>query len=180
MTRVNGETTPNGIANTFCEHFKKVYSNGGSPQHELLRLNFLERFALYETEHANDSIAPYFISWSEMMDVMAKMKIGKSNSGKIRPEHVFYGSPKLTIHLHFIFNAMIQHGIVVDDFLRGTITPIVKDNQGEVSDPHNYRGITLGGLFSKLFEFALDAKLSPYLGTDNLQFGFKKKTSQIC
>ena len=81
------------------------------------------------------------------------------------------------MHLHFICNAMIQHGIVVDDFLWGTITPFVKDSQGDVSDPHNYRGLTLGGLFSKLFEFYLDAKLSHFLGTDDLQFGFKKKTS---
>ena len=106
---------------------------------------------------------------------MGKLKIGKSSSGLIRPEHVFYGSPKLVIHLHFLFNAMIQHGIIVDDFLRGTITPIVKDSQGDVSDSNNYRGITIGGLFSKLFEFALDAKLSPFLETDHLQFGFKKK-----
>ena len=72
---------------------------------------------------------------------------------------------------------MIQHGIIVDDFLRGTITPIVKDSQGDVSDSNIYRGITLGGLFFKLFEFAFDAKLSPFLETDHLQFDFKKNTS---
>ena len=72
---------------------------------------------------------------------------------------------------------MIQHGIVVNEFLHGDITPIVKDTQGDISSSSNYRGITLGSLFSKLFEFALDLKVTPFLDTDHLQFGFKKRTS---
>ena len=67
-----------------------------------------------------------------------------------------------------LFNSMIQHGIVVEDFLNGTITPIIKDAQGDTSDSNNYRGITLGGLFSKLFEIAIDNKLTPYLKIDPL------------
>ena len=108
---------------------------------------------------------------------MGKLKPGKSSSGPVKPEHIFHGSDKLVLHLHLLFNAMIQHGIVVDDFLKGTITPIVKDSEGDVSDCTNYRGITLGGLFSKLFEFGIDLKVSPYLKSDSLQFGFKKRTS---
>ena len=95
----------------------------------------------------------------------------------LKPENVLNGSVKLTIHLHLLFNAMIQHGYVVNDFLQGTITPIIKNTEGDVSSSSNYRGITLGTLFSKMFEIALDAKISPYLDTDDLQFGFKKKTS---
>ena len=112
-----------------------------------------------------------------MLDVMGKLECGKSSSGVIRPEHIMHGSVKLGIHLLLLFNAMIQHGIVVADFLKGTITPIVKDSQGDVSNCSNYRGITLGTLFSKMFEFALDVKLGPYLVSDPLQFGFKKRTS---
>ena len=46
-----------------------------------------------------------------------------------------------------------------------------------MSSSSNYRGITLGSLFSKMFEQALDARCSPFLDSDHLQFGFKKKTS---
>ena len=63
------------------------------------------------------------------------------------------------------------------DFLKGTITPIVKNPQGDMSDPSNYRGITLGCLPAKLFEFAVQLKTTHLLATDNLQFGFKRKTS---
>ena len=69
-----------------------------------------------------------------------------------------------------------KHGFV-SDFLDGTITPIVKDSNGNVSDTTNYRGITLGGLFSKLFEYGLHNKISHLLFSDYLQFGFMQKLS---
>ena len=82
-----------------------------------------------------------------------------------------------SLAFHLLFNSMIQHGILVTDFLKGTITPIVKDSQGDLSKCSNYRGITLGGLISKLMEIAIDEKVSPLLQSDSLQFGFKKRTS---
>ena len=177
VTRVEGETTETGIAGAFCRHFQRVYSGGNSPQHQSLRDEFLLKFRNYEIERINDTISPYYVSWSDMTEVVKKIKPGKSSSGLIRPEHVLYGSPKLVIHLQLLYNAMIQHGMIVKDFCRGTITPIVKDSQGDVSSCTNYRGITLCGLFSKLFEMILDEKIKPFIRSDWLQFEFKKKTS---
>ena len=112
-----------------------------------------------------------------MTEIVSKIKIGKSSSGTCKPEHIFHGSPILICHLHMLFNGLIQHGYVPTDFLRGTITPIVKNAQGDLSDPSNYRGITLSCLTAKLFEFAIQLKTSHLLATDDLQFGFKRKTS---
>ena len=177
VTRVDGETNEGGIADAFGKHFQKVYSNHDTPMHESLRSDFKAQFASYLDSHSNDSIAPYYISWAEMVEIIGMLKLGKSSSGMIKPEHIFHGSTKLILHLHLLFNAMIQHGIVVNEFLHGDITPIVKDTQGDISSSSNYRGITLGSLFSKLFEFALDLKVTPFLDTEHLQFGFKKRTS---
>ena len=177
VPRINGETTEHGIAHAFCEHFQKVYSNNKTPAHLTLKREFEETFSSYQNEHENDSLGPFFFSWSEMVDVVAKIKLGKSSSGFIKPEHIFHGSDKLLLHLHLLFNSMVQHGFVVDDFLRGTITPIVKDSEGDLSSCSNFRGITIGSLFSKLFELAVDAKISHLLYSDPLQFGFKKRTS---
>ena len=177
VTRVNGEVSQTGIAEAFRDHFRKVYSNNDTPAHESLRNDFSKKYEYFFRENVTNSIAPFFISWSEMLNVLAELKTGKSSAGSIRPEHVLHGSVKLAFHLHLLFNAMIQHGVVVSDFLKGTITPIVEDTQGDISDCNNYCGITLGGLFSKLFELAIDKKISPYLSSDWLQFGFKKRTS---
>ena len=72
-----------------------------------------------------------------MLDILARIKTGKSSSGLIRPEHVLHGSMKLPLHLHLLYNSMIQHGFVLSDFVLGTITPIVKDSNGDKSDCAN-------------------------------------------
>ena len=177
VTRVDGETNPTKIAGAFREHFRRVYSGNNTHAHESLKKEFESKFDCYYRDHIDDSIGPSFVSWNNMVDVLGRLKAGKSSSGHIKPEHIFHGSQKLALHLQLLFNAMIQHGIVVSDFQKGTITPIVKDSEGDISDCSNYRGITLGCLFSKLFDMTLHLKLTTYLGTDWLQFGFKKRTS---
>ena len=176
-TRVNGETDPKGIAETFANYFESVYGDHDTDEHEELRKKYEDSYSRYFSEHIHDDITPFLLTWSEMTEIVTKIKIGKSSSGICRPEHIFYGSPLLIYHLHILFNGFIQHGYVPTEFLKGTITPIVKNAQGDVSDPSNYRGITLSCLPAKLFEFAIQMKTSHLLQTDNLQFGFKRKTS---
>ena len=112
-----------------------------------------------------------------MVELYSKIKLGKATAGFVRPEHFIYGGPRLLQHFQILFNGMIQHGFVPTDFVKGSISPIVKDNQGDLSDTSNYRGITLSSLPSKLFEFAIQLKTADLLVTDDLQFGFKQKTS---
>ena len=175
--RINGETDPKGIADTFASYFESVYGDNDTHEHRTMKSNFYTEYSNYHSEHINDSIKPYFLSWDEMISIVEKIKLGKSSSGLCRPEHILHGSPSLISHLHLLFNGLIQHGYVPTEFLRGIITPIVKDSQGDLSDTSNYRGITLSCLPAKLFEFAIQLKTSNLLLTDELQFGFKKKTS---
>ena len=177
VTRVNGETDPKNIAETFATYFESVYSNHDTPQHSKLKNNFEKSYENYFTDHIDDNITPYLLSWSEMIDLISKIKPGKASSGICRPEHILLGSPELLCHLHLLFNGLLQHGYVPANFLQGTITPIVKDSQGDLSDPSNYRGITLSCLPAKLFELAIQMKTSHLLGTNELQFGFKSRTS---
>ena len=113
-----------------------------------------------------------YLSWSDMIEIAGKIKVGKATAGIIRPQHFIHGGPRLLQHFQILFNGMFQHGFVPTEFLKGTISPIVKDSQGDTSDTSNYRGITLSSLPSKLFEFAIQLKTSYLLQTDDLQFGF--------
>ena len=176
-TRINGMTDAKGIADTFATYFESVYSNHDTAEHEALKNNFDHLYSKYFSQHVDDDISPYFLSWSEMTVIASKIQLGKSSAGICKPEHVLHCSPTLMCHFHLLFNGLIQHGYVPTDFLKGTITPIVKNPQGDISDPSNYRGITLSCLPAKLFEFAIQQKTSHLLDTDNLQFGFKRKTS---
>ena len=110
MTRVNGKTSERGVAGVFRGHFCRVYSGHDSPSHGALKNRFLTKFDEYSNAHANDSISPFYISWSDMEELMGKLKLGKSSSGVIRPEHIFLGSTKLVLHVQLIFNPN-SHGL---------------------------------------------------------------------
>ena len=172
--RINGETDAKGIANSFASHFEAVYGNNDTAEHRSLKTDFHNDYSDYFSNHVNDNISPFLLTWNDMIDIANKLKLGKSSSGRCRPEHIFHGCPSLLYHFHILFNGLIQHGYVPTEFLRGTITPIVKDSQGDLSDTANYRGITLSCLPAKMFEFAIQMKTSLLLQTDELQFGFKK------
>ena len=165
------------IANEFATNFGKIYNEANSDQAKHLSEKFNSIFLDYCNKHNNDELSPDYLSWDNMVAVMAKLQPGKASGSVIKAEHILHGCPQLTIHLHLLFNAMIQHSYVPSDFLRGVITPIPKDAEGDSSSLDNYRGITLSHIFSYLFEHAILLKVDPLLITDELQFGYKKKHS---
>ena len=173
--RINGETEAKGIANAFATHFESVYGNNDTHEHISMKNKFNDEYAKYYSNHIDDNITPFLLSWDDMLSIVEKLKLGKSTSGRCRPEHILHCCPSLMSHLHILFNGLLQHSYVPIEFLRGTITPIVKDSQGDLSDTSNYRGITLSCLPAKMFELAIQLKTSNLLQTDELQFGFKKK-----
>ena len=112
-----------------------------------------------------------------MITISGKLKEGKSSTSFLTAEHILHGSPKLAIHLHLLFNSFIQHSIVPIDFLKGTISPVVKNSSGDLHSTDNYRGVTLSSVFAHMFENGLRLKFGSYLRSHNLQFGFKSKHS---
>ena len=165
------------IANCFANSFENIYTTRDEFQSQVLHDKFLQMYSGYCNEHASDSLSPYFLTWHEMINVMSTLKTGKATSTFLKAEHILLGSPKLAVHIHLLFNAMIQHAYVPCEFLNGVITPLVKDTEGNHSDPNNYRGLTLGVVLSQLFENAILTKIGHLLNTDSLQFGYKKRHS---
>ena len=112
-----------------------------------------------------------------MVDMISHLKSGKSYVGFIRAEHILKGSPKLLTHLHILFNAMLQHSFIPTLMLRGTITPLVKDRDGDLSASTNYRPITLSLIFIQMYEMLKKAKFGYFLPKSELQFGFRSGIS---
>ena len=120
-----------------------------------LHNEFKVLYDVYKSEHANDSIDSVYLSWAEMIDVLSTLETGKSTASFLKAEHILYGSPQLSYHIHILFNAMIQHCFAPHNFLNGSITPLIKDSQGDHSSTDNYCALTLSILCSNLFEQAL-------------------------
>ena len=156
-------------------YFQNIYGNNDSEAHRSLHNEFAERFPQFFNSGWNQSITPFFLTWDDMIAISGKLKEGKSSTSFITAEHILYGSTKLAVHLHILFNAFIQHSFVPLDFLKGTISPIVKNSSGNLHAADNYRGVTLSSTFAHMFENALRLKFGGYLSSSDLQFGFKPK-----
>ena len=108
------------------------------------------------------------------------MKDGKcADADSICAEHIKNGPALLFYRLATLFNNMLRHSFVPAQFKLGFMIPIVKDNQGSLSDASNYRGITISPIVSKVFEHVLKNVFAECLHSDNLQFGFKKRSSTV-
>ena len=165
------------IANCFADSFEKIYESRDVVQSLKLENEFKNMYFQYFNTHAADSLSEYYLSWNDIVNVLSTLKTGKATSTFLKAEHILLGSPKLAIHIHLLFNAMIQHAYVPCEFLHGVITPLIKDTEGDHSDTINYRGLTLSVVFSNLFEHALFSKIGHLLTTDSLQFGYKRRHS---
>ena len=174
---IDGLNDDSDIANCFANSFRSVYEMRDETTAQSLKSDFLSLYDRYSREHKHDSIRPMLLSWADMLSVVSKLKTGKASASFVKAEHLLHGSPKLIVHLHILFNAMILHSYVPTEFLNGVITPLIKDSEGNHSDPTNYRGLTLGVVFSFMFEHAVLLKIGHLLKTDCLQFGYKRRHS---
>ena len=70
---------------------------------------------------------------------------------------------KSFVFISLLFNSMLTHGVIPDEMLLGTITPIVKNRRKSVSESSNYRAITLSSILGKLFNIIILIKIDIYL-----------------
>ena len=92
-------------------------------------------------------------------------------------DHVVGAGRDLSVHISFLFSAIICHGAAPRDFVVSTIIPIPKKKNGNLSDSENFRGIALCTIFSKVFDNIILNKYRDKLCTSELQFGFKQNNS---
>lgn len=79
--------------------------------------------------------------------------------------------------LTHIINLSFSEGIFPDGLKVSVIKPLHK--KGDKKDPSNYRPITLGSVFSKVFEKAMLKRLNDFVKEFKIlqphQYGFRKK-----
>ena len=80
-------------------------------------------------------------------------------------------NPSLICHLCKLFNLMLKHCYVPNDFGRGIVIPLIKDKRGNVNDSANY---SVSPVISKIFKLCLMDKFNEFLASSHLQIGFKK------
>ena len=155
---IEGCDTPDDICSLWKNHYCDIY-------------NCLDSSA--EALSFND-LAFVPITMDELMKGFDKLKEDKApGPDGIPVEGIKYADPKLLCQILLCFNAFLMHGFLPESFMCSSITPVIKDNKGNIASISNYRPIAVASVISKLFEFVILSRLHFITTTDN-QFGFKQ------
>ena len=176
---VNGCSSEDAIADSFMQSFRRNSTPNNQANVDRLNTRFETSYIEFVDKH-NESCncMTENTSLSDVIDGLLSMKNGKSSDeDNIAAEHLMNAPLNLLVRLTQLFNQMLKHAFVSEQFRRGFMVPIIKDHQGNHSDIANYRGITISPIVSKLFEHALKITFWEYLTTSHYQFGFKKHNS---
>lgn len=118
----------------------------------------------------------------EIQGAIKRLKNNKSGGADNMINEFFKHCPIDCLYLIVdFFNIVLCTGCVPTEWCLGIICPLYK-NKGSVSDPDNYRGITLLSCTSKLFTMCLNKRLSNYVDDTILgqeQAGFRDGFSTL-
>ena len=176
---VDGCVSQKDIAGIFKSNFQKNAQPNDETKVNELGEEFSKLYDEFSSNHAeNCDCTKYRFTVENILDATFSMKKDKcADDDGISAEHFFNAPLALFDRLKNLFNHMLFHSFVPFQFRLGFVLPIVKDNQGSLSDSGNYRGITISPIQSKIFEHALKIVFASHLTTSLHQFGFKKRSS---
>ena len=123
-----------------------------------------------------DNFMTPLITLNNIHDATEKLNFGLGWD-KIHSNHIKFSGPIFKNLLSKIFNKFLSHKLVPRKMLGGQIKPIIKNNSLSKIDSSNYRPVMNSSNLLKVFEYCLQPFLSNHLKLNNLQFGFRTKTS---
>jgi len=167
---LNGKYGENNVRYEFTEHYRRVYS----PNNSYIEASYKATLDK-EISSAHEESALPFVDLACLESCVKRLKRNKATGRDgVMNEHIIFGEQVLYVHLSLLFNSMLKHSYVPDEFCYGMIIPLLKNKHGDVTTSDMYRGITLTSTVSKLFEMVLIELFGNDLQSDNLQYGFKK------
>ena len=104
---IDGYVNHDAISDNFANVFKDIYKS--SEANGKLRAQFNIDYHSYHEIHSHDSLRPFLFTWTDMLDAVFSIKIGKAMSTFMKAEHIFHGSPELVSYLHLLFNGLLSH-----------------------------------------------------------------------
>jgi hypothetical protein len=116
-------------------------------------------------------------STNEIISIIRSLKTKNSfEYNEISPRILKISANYISSPLTHICNRVISTGDFPDRLKYSTVTPIYK--KGVLTDPTNYRPISVVSSFAKVLEMALYGRMAEYISCINImtdqQFGFRK------
>lgn len=179
VKQMQGNITPSTAATVsgvsgseeICEMWQNHYSNllnstkDYSKKHDVL--------SSLENLSPKDSVDR--ITSTEIRNAIKLLSKGKAcGHDCISGEHLIYCDEKIDCILSILFNAMLVHSHLPDEFMFSLIIPLLKDKKGDITSKDNYRPIAITSIFSKVMELIILTRYNNLLNTAENQFGYKK------
>ena len=163
--------------NEFFEHFKKLNESDNQLDEDGFHDIDFENISEFNTELNSE------ITTEEVAKAIQSLKNNKAcGNDLIINEFLKISCEKMLNIYSKIFNIVFTTGIIPNVWSEGVICTIYK-NKGDITNPDNYRGITILSCFGKLFTAVLNNRLNLYLENMNLlceeQAGFRKNYSTV-
>jgi hypothetical protein len=170
----NKKEIVNNIATeAFHEHFSKLNENIANDAPDDFNVSNVSANNI-------DLDKPFTVEEIRRSIRLLKNNKASSSFDDVLNEYLKYAPDNMYEIFCYLFNIILDSGIFPEVWSKGIILPIYK-NKGDVSDPDNYRGITILSCFGKLFTNVLNTRLNNFLENNNIlceeQAGFRKNYS---
>jgi len=171
---IDGLGNPLKIANKFAD----VFADACLP---FSFDRFVEACTKYNNDRNNTSMynrsVSFLCSITLVQKVVSQLKRNKAASlNGLTAEHILHSLPVVLSVITRLINLIVKYEYVPDAFGHNTTILLPKDSFSKTQcDSGNYRGITVSPIIFKIFKLCLFQKFGSYLGSEKMQFGFKKK-----
>jgi hypothetical protein len=166
------------IAQHFAGKYEELYTSVPYDRDDMISIRNLIHDSIPFVRFDNDCV----ILPADVQAAIDKLKPGKSDGGiGLTSDHFINACGDLSVHIAFLFTALLVHDIVPHDLLLSTVKPIPKGKNANPAAADNYRGITLSSIFIKIFDLIILSRFSDKLCVCDLQFGFQpKRSTDMC
>ncbi|RUM93601.1 MAG: hypothetical protein DSZ28_07615 [Thiothrix sp.] len=166
-------------AEEWYEHFVKLFEGNNSSQKEMLSLS---RSPNREPKQFDGSDLNSDITEYEIISAIKKLKNNKATGPDLVMSEMLKSSVRVLIpYLVHLFNIIFSTGKFPVSWSKSIIVPIHK--HGCLTNPDNFRGISLTSIFSKVFTHILNSRLQSWADDYDLiaeeQGGFRRGYSTI-
>ena len=173
---LDGKVTHETILDRFRECYEQLYNSAGTEDAMSAIKEKLEQMIGANTgasTRENDKV-----TWQVVKQACCRMRPGKSDVSEAYSSDVFLHAPdSLFQHLAEVFKSFLTHGTVSLQILCCAFFPLFKGGLKNPASFDSYRAIAGASQLLKLFEYVVLIVWSDVLGSDSMQFGFKKGVS---
>ena len=164
MSRKNQQPLTNYIVYNGVEYrdssiidgWAQYFEDLSVPKATAFNIKHLHIIRACQTLSTTSTDEPDLTDAEEIKSIIQRLPVKKAaGPDKLTNEHLKFSGPLLLDILATLFNAILTSGHIPPIFKHGLIIPIPKGHNTDLSNPSNFRGITLLPCISKLFEKVL-------------------------